>query len=96
MRNKLGFLIGVSLKKKIKSKWFLIANIIIALLIIGVVNIDSIITLFGGEFDKKTPIYITDETNIIKDSFVTNLNYYEQNLYKNESSKYEIPLRNEL
>ena len=90
MRNKLGFLIGVSLKKKIKSKWFLIANIVIALLIIGVVNIDSIITLFGGEFDKKTPIYITDETNVIKDSFVTNLNYYEQNLYKNEASAYEI------
>lgn len=90
MRNKLGFLIGVSLKKKIKSKWFLIANIVIALLIIGIVNIDSIITLFGGEFDKKTPIYIVDETEVIKDSFINNLNYYEQNLYKNENSAYEI------
>ena len=43
MRNKLGFLIGISLKKKVKSKWFLIANIVIALLVVGIINIDSII-----------------------------------------------------
>lgn len=90
MRNKLGFLINVSLKKKIKSKWFLIANIVIALLVIGVINIDSIITLFGGDFNNKTPIYIVDETNSIKNSFQDNLNYYEKNLYGDSSSTFEI------
>ena len=39
MRSKLNFLINVSLKKKIKSKWFLVANIIVALLLIAVINI---------------------------------------------------------
>ena len=89
MRNKLGFLIGISLKKKIKSKWFLIANIVIALLIIGIVNIDSIITLFGGDFNRKTPIYIIDETGGIKDNFIINLNYYENNIY-GEGTSFEI------
>ena len=41
MRSKLNFLINVSLKKRIKSKWFLGANVIIALLMICIINIDS-------------------------------------------------------
>ena len=86
MKNKLKFLIGVSLKKKIKSKWFLVANIIIALLIIGITNIDSIITLFGGDFNNKTTVYIVDETKNIKDSFTENLKYYETNLYGDKST----------
>ena len=53
MRSKLNFLINMSLKKKIKTKWFLVANIIIALIMLAVINIDSIITLFGGDFDTK-------------------------------------------
>ena len=51
MRSKLNFLINVSLNKKIKSKWFLVANIIIAILMIGIINIDSIINFFGGDFE---------------------------------------------
>ena len=86
MRNKLGFLIGISLKKKVKSKWFLIANIVIALLVVGIINIDSIITAFGGDFNKKTPIYVVDETSAIKDTFIQNLDYYEKNLYSDGSS----------
>ena len=69
MRSKLNFLINVSLKKKVKSKWFLVANIVIAILIIGIINIDSIITLFGGDFDTKTKIYISDETKIVAPIF---------------------------
>ena len=52
MKNKLKFLIGMSLKRKIKTKWFVLANIFLAILIIGVANIDHIITFFGGDFDK--------------------------------------------
>lgn len=92
MRSKLNFLINVSLKKKIKSKWFLVANIIIALLIIGIINIDSIITLFGGDFDTKTKIYISDETKIVAPSFEENLNIYETNLYGEKSNQYEIEI----
>ena len=74
MRSKLNFLIGVSLGRKIKSKWFLIANIIIGLLIIGVINVDSIIKFFGGDFEKKLEIYVIDETNRAYDVFYNQLN----------------------
>lgn len=90
MKNKLWFLIGISLKRKVKSKWFLISNLIIAILVIGLINIDSIIAAFGGDFDEKTPIYIIDETNMIKDSFKETLLYYETSVYGREDSVYKI------
>ena len=91
MRSKLNFLINVSLKKKIKSKWFLIANIVFAILMMGLINIDSIITFFGGDFDSKTKIYISDNTNELKDIFKANLEYYEEFLYK-DKDVYEIEI----
>ena len=94
MRSKLNFLINISLKKKIKSKWFLISNIVIAILMVGIINIDSIITLFGGDFDSKTKIYIVDETNELSETFKTNLEYYEDTLY-GENSVYEIIVSDE-
>jgi len=90
MRSKLNFLINVSLKKKIKSKWFLIANIIIAALIVAVVNIDSIITLFGGDFDSKVKIYVVDETNAIYEGFKENIKYYETNFYGEDNSYFDV------
>ena len=93
MRSKLNFLINISLKKKINSKWFLIANAIIAVIILGIINIDSIITLFGGDFDKLTKIYIVDSTNKIGESFKSNLEYYENSLYGEKV--YEIILADE-
>ena len=61
MRNKLNFLVGISLKRKIKSKWFLVANIIIALVVIALINIDAIIGFFGGDFNNKQTIYHFDK-----------------------------------
>lgn len=69
MRSKLNYLIDVSLKRKIKTKWFVAANIILAILIIGLVNMDSIISSFGGDFDKKQKIYVIDKTDIAYDLF---------------------------
>lgn len=89
MRSKLNFLINVSLKKRIKSKWFLGSNIILAILLIGIINIDSIITFFGGDFDSKTKIYISDNTGLLAETFKTNLEYYENILY-NEEDVYEM------
>ena len=94
MRSKLNFLINVSLSKKIKSKWFLIANIIIALLMVGIINIDSLITFFGGDFDSKTKIYIVDESKKISETFKVNLEYYESTLY-GESNIYDIIITDE-
>lgn len=77
MKNKLLFLTKISLKKKITTKWFLIANIIMAILIIGLVNIDSIIKLFGGDFEEENKLLVID-----------NINYFEEfkNNYETSST----------
>ena len=77
MNKKLKYLTKVSLNKKIKSKWFLVANIIFAILIIGLLNIDSVIKFFGGDFDKETIIYVVDNTNYdILGEFENSMNEY--------------------
>lgn len=62
MENKFKFLTKYSLNKKIKNKWFIIANVILALVIIALVNIDGIISFFGGDFNKSLNIKIVDNT----------------------------------
>ena len=78
MTNKLMFLTKMSLNKKIKTKWFLIANLIFAILVIGLLNIDSVIKFFGGDFEDSQEILVIDEVGSF-DNFKT---YYE------ETSKY--------
>lgn len=88
MKNKLKFLIGVSLKRKIKTKWFYIANICIALVIVGLANIDHIINFFGGDFNQTTKIYVVDNTktsfDIFKNATLASFNLTE------EEDKYEL------
>lgn len=69
MTNKLKYLTKLSLDKKIKTKWFLIANIILLVIIAGIINIDSIIKFFGGDFDKKKEIIVIDNASCY-DAFV--------------------------
>lgn len=95
MKNKLWYLIGVSLKRKIKSKWFVIVNIILMFAIVGLFNIDSIIGFFGGDFNEKQKIYVIDNTKtsfeIIKDSIEkTDINLKNSNSY--EVKKYNKSL----
>ena len=89
MKNKFKFLIKQSLMKKIGTKWFKIANIIIAILLIGIFNIDKIITFFGGDFNNLTTIYVVDKLNVY-DEFVSVFNNTALNLdmkdYKLEKS----------
>ncbi len=63
MKNKLKFLILESLKRKIKTKWFLFANIGLFILIAGIINIDSVIKFFGGDFSEKQLVYVVDNSN---------------------------------
>lgn len=74
MKSKLNYLVGVSLKRKIKTKWFLIANIVLAIILVGIINIDSIITMFGGDFNEKTNVYVLDNTNKTYDIFISQFN----------------------
>ena len=64
MSNKFWYLTKQSLRKKIKSKWFIGVNIMLALVIIALININSIISFFGGDFSEKTKILVVDKTEI--------------------------------
>ena len=72
MSKKFWYLTRVSLKKKIGSKWFLITNIILALAVIGIININSIIKFFGGDFSDNLTVYVIDNSNTY--------NYFETTL----------------
>ena len=91
MKSKLNYLISLSLKRKIKSKWFKVVNILLLVAIIAIANIDSIIKAFGGDFNKKQKIYIVDNTDISYDLFKTNL-MSVTNSKTEEDMKYEVIL----
>lgn len=91
MKSKLSYLIGVSLKRKINTKWFKIANIILALIIIAVINIDSIITFFGGDFNEKLNIYVIDETSSIE-LFKKQISSLDKSVYGEDADSFNIQL----
>jgi len=74
LKNKLMFLIKESLKRKTNTKWFKIVNVILAIVIIGIMNIDSVIKFFGGDFDSLTKIYIIDNTGYTYDVLKEQIN----------------------
>lgn len=92
MNSKFWYLTGMSIKKKMKTKWFLIANIVLAVVIIGLINIDNIISFFGGDFNDTTEIVIVDNTGYTSEIFMKNLeetNTMLANDYKTEFETYE-------
>jgi ABC-2 type transport system permease protein len=88
MKNKLMYLVKVSLRKKIKTKAFLFSNIVIAILVIGLINFDNIVSFFGGEFDKPTTIYVIDNTERSFELFENNLKTINETI--SELKKLEI------
>ena len=99
MKTKLKFLTKMSLNRKIKTKWFPIINIILLIFIVTLVNIDSIISFFGGDFDKETNIYVLNNSdyetfNILENSFETNMEFFQSNINVklNETEKTEEEL----
>ena len=63
VKNKFWFLTKMSLEKKIKSKTFIIVNILLFIVLATLMNIDKIVLFFGGNFDKQNNIMIVDNTN---------------------------------
>lgn len=90
MSSKFWYLTGISLKKKMKTKWFLIANIILAIVIIGLINIDSIISFFGGDFNDTTNIVLLDRTGYTAEVFEKNLEETNTMLANDYQTEYEI------
>ena len=78
MNKKFLYLTKLSLNKKIKSKWFYVTNIILAIVIIVLINISSIIEFFGGDFDKNTNIIVVDNTNQSFEIFFNNMSTYNE------------------
>lgn len=90
MRSKLNYLVGISLKRKIKTKWFLIANIIIGLVVIGIINIDSVITFFGGDFESAQKVYVIDDSERAYDILSSQLEASSMELIDSEKSAFEV------
>ena len=83
MKRKFWFLTKLSLKKKMASKWFIAVNIILALAIIALTNINSIITFFGGDFNEEVQVFVLEqETNVY--------NTFEQVMKTNSKSLNDV------
>ncbi len=63
MKTKLKYLVKVSLDRKIKTKWFWVVNVLLLILIVGLINIDSVIKAFGGDFDSKQEVFVIDNSH---------------------------------
>lgn len=96
MKTKASFLIKQSIKKKMNTKWFKVVNVLLCILLIGVINIDKIINVFGGDFKETINIYLTGDNNylegfnayfntnkkILNDERTYNINYSMDNIDK--------------
>lgn len=72
MSKKFKFLTKQSINKKIGTKSFKIINVILCLIVICLVNINSIIDFFGGKFNDPIKIYVVDDVGLY-DDFETNM-----------------------
>ena len=73
MMNKFWYLTKHSFKNKAKSKWFVIINLLLLVVIIAIMNIDTIIKAFGGDFIEALEVVVVDNTNYSYDTFNKNL-----------------------
>ena len=73
MMNKFWFLTKHSFMKKAKSKWFVIVNLLLLVGIVAIMNIDTIIKAFGGDFNEALEVVVVDNTNYSYDTFNKNL-----------------------
>ena len=84
MNRKFLYLTKVSLRKKFKTKWFAITNIILAVAIVLFLNINSIVSFFGGDFDSKTKIIVVDNNTDSYSLFEKNIESYASTINSDE------------
>jgi len=94
MNKKLKYLTKMSLLRRLKSKWFLIINILLVIIILGIVNVDLIVNFFGGDFNQKNKIIVLDNTNRVYDLFEDDINNSNNKLELTSINKIEIELTN--
>ena len=80
----------MSLDKKIKTKWFIVANVIFFIAIAGLVNIDNVVKFFGGDFEETTHIMVLDEVGVYDTFSATykNASKYIENVSNTKIEKY--------
>ncbi len=93
MSRKFLYLTKVSLKKKTNSKWFVITNIILAIAIILLLNINSVITFFGGDFDSKTTLIVVDNNTNSYDLLKANIKEYSKSLSNEEEEDIKLTVK---
>jgi len=89
MKTKLKYLTKISLKKKICTKWIVVDNIVLALILIGICNIDTIIKSFGGDFDEKKEILVIDNIGCFDE---LEANFKSSNQYLEDMNDVELVL----
>ncbi len=90
MKSKLWFLTKVSLSRKVKTKAFIIVNIILAVGLVALFNIDSIIKAFGGDFDEPYKVYIMDNTNVSYDILSNQITETAKTVYGDDNQTFEV------
>ena len=88
MKDKFWFLTKDSIKKKVGTKSFKIINLILFIILVGVINLDTIVKSFGGDFDKEVKVYIVDEVNVY-DKFDKEINSEGLNVLESYNAKIE-------
>ena len=101
MKNKFKFLLKDSIKKKIDTKAFKLINLGVFIVIVALINLDSIVKFFGGDFDKEVNIYVVDEVGVYDEfktvmdsSFLDVLESYNSKVVKSDKTLDE--LKNEI
>ena len=90
MENKFKFLVKMSFLRKIKNKSFIIGNIIVLIIIALLVNIDSVVSFFGGDFNSNYEIRVVDNANYydeIKKDLSTISNSLDKEIKINKTDK---------
>ncbi len=87
MKNKLKLLVKDGIRKKLNTKWFKVANIVLLVIIVLLTNIDGVIKLFGGDFNETTKLYVIDNTNVFYDKLKTDLELTFKTINKEISVK---------
>ena len=97
MGNKFRFLTRESIKKKINTKSFKIINLVLFIIIVCVINLDSVVKFFGGDFDELVNIYVVDEVGVYDDfkqimdnSYLDILQNYNAKVSKSDKSYDEL------
>jgi len=86
MKSKLWFLTKVSLKRKVDTKWFKIVNLLLAIVVIGIINIDSVIKFFGGDFNELKKVYVIDNTSYTYETLKEQINNNSKAINGDKSS----------